>query len=90
MAYESKREILCIQNLFRAVLELAARDAYGLKAQSKKKEKIRKDALDFFQNEDDLKTICSLANVEYKAILGVLALKNIKNKEKYNKILACF
>jgi len=90
MNYEEMREKICIQNLFRAVLMLAAKDAFGVNAQAKRRIKLRKDALEFFSDEADLRLVCELADVHFEDITKVVSIKNIKNKEKYNKIIACF
>jgi len=79
-----------IRCLFRAVLKLAAEDAFVRKVKTKKQSRIRADALQFFQEGEDLKTICRLAGVEYKDILYVVGDKKIKNNQKYKKIIMCF
>ncbi|MBR2299352.1 MAG: hypothetical protein IJ870_02100 [Alphaproteobacteria bacterium] len=79
-----------IQNLFRAVLMLAAKDAFGPKAEARKNIERRRDALHFFQSHRDLRIICRLAGADYKAILEALKDKKSKNEEKYNKIKTSF
>ena len=83
-------EELKIQNLFRAAVLLAAKDAYGPKAEARKNAERRQDALCFFQNKRDLKIICLLAGVNDEDILSIVENKKLKNKEKYNKIKASF
>ncbi len=76
-----------IQCLFKAVLKLAADDAYHYKKLSKRLKKRQLDALQFFLNPDDLKVICYLAGVEYTKILSVAQNKNLKIYKKYNRII---
>ena len=73
--------------LFRAVLELAAKDAFFNRGRSKKKLRLKYEALDFFANDKDLKLICQMAGAEYTDILAICKDNSLKNKEKYKKII---
>lgn len=86
----SWQEIEHIQNLFRAVLRLAAKDAYGVGACAKKRKALRKDALDFFQNKRYFKKVCMLAGIDERVLLNITENKKLTNKEKYNKIISNF
>lgn len=83
-------EIERIQKLFRAVLKLAAKDAFGAGACARKRKALRKDALDFFEDKKYFKQICVLAGVDEKVIFQITENKKLTNKEKYNKIISNF
>ena len=75
--------------LFRAVLKLAAKDAFFNRGRSKKKLRLKGEAIDFFSNDKDLRLICQMAGVEYADILAICKDNVLKNKEKYKKIILC-
>ena len=76
-----------IRRLFRAVLVLAAKDAYMTRSKRPSKIKERDEALSFFKNMSDLKIICGLAGADFEAIWAITSKDIGKNKEKYNKII---
>ncbi len=78
-------EIRKIQKLFSAVLMLAVKDAYQSGGLSKK---LKEEAGCFLCGGEDLKTICSMAEVDEEKIEKIAKEKNLKNKEKYYKIKA--
>lgn len=76
-----------IQRLFRAVLLVAAKDAFLNKSRKRKKLKLQKEALDFFKENDDLKCVCKMGGVEYQNVVLVAGDENLKKREKYKKII---
>lgn len=76
-----------IRRLFRAVLLTAAKDAFGCSKLKKKNRKLAKEALNFFECQDDLAFICQMSGVDYDHILSVVEANNLKKCDKYKKII---
>ncbi|MBP5615826.1 MAG: hypothetical protein J6X42_04680 [Alphaproteobacteria bacterium] len=76
-----------IRCLFRAVLLLAVKDAFGCRKTKKKNRKLKIEALEFFDGSDDLAYICQLGDVSYEKIVSVVKNENLKICEKYKKII---
>ncbi|MBR6408995.1 MAG: hypothetical protein IKS23_01965 [Alphaproteobacteria bacterium] len=77
-------EVFRINQMFRAVIKLAIKDAYLRK--SKRSDKIKAEAMKFLRGTRDLKIICEMAGIKQNEIAKVVKNKNLKYKEKYNKI----
>lgn len=84
--YEVGLEIWRIQKLFRAVLDLAADDAFGLCRLKKGKNKAVNDAKEFFDSYFDLALVCRLANVDFYDLRKIVKNPNTESLEKYYKI----
>ncbi len=77
-------EVFRINQMFRAVIKQAIKDAYLRK--SKRNDKIKTEAMKFLREKRDLKIICEMAGIKQNEIIKIVKNKNLKYKEKYNKI----
>ena len=84
--YEQYIQALHIKKLFRAVLVLAAKDAF-LHPQKNSK-KIRQEAESFFESYFDLTVVCRLANVDFSQIKKITQEKFLTPTQKYDKIIS--
>ncbi|MBO4284735.1 MAG: hypothetical protein J5895_00700 [Alphaproteobacteria bacterium] len=84
--YEQYIQALRIQKLFRAVLVLAAKDAFQNSSENGKK--IRREAEAFFDSYFDMTVVCKLANVDFFQIKKVTQEKFLTNRQKYDKIIS--
>lgn len=84
--YEQYMQALRIQKLFRAVLVLAAKDAFQNHEKSSKK--IRQEAETFFDSYFDLTVVCRLASVDFSQIKKIAQEKFLTPAQKYDKIIS--